>query len=65
LSNTPNSDSTRVQIDSEANSLVVTWWERNATSNVPVLKISNDNGKTFREIFKLGANGTIGSSGGG
>jgi hypothetical protein len=47
LINTPNADSTRVGIDSDANSLVVLWWETNETSDTPVKKISTDNGKTF------------------
>src|SRR3954462_10788703 len=40
LSNTPNAESTRVQIDSDANSVVVTWWETNQTASIPVMKIS-------------------------
>jgi hypothetical protein len=59
LSNTPDADSTRVEIDSDANSVVVTWWETNQTSDVPVMKVSTDNGKTFGPLLKLGANGTI------
>jgi hypothetical protein len=65
LSNTPNSDSTSVEIDSDANSVVVTWWETNQTVSTPVMKISTDNGKTFGPLLKPAANGTIGSSGGG
>ena len=53
------------QIGASGDRVFVTWWERNATSNEPVLKISTDNGKTFGPILKLAANGTIGSSGGG
>ena len=60
LSNSPNANSTRVEIDSDANSVVVTWWETNQTSDVPVMRISTDNGKTFGEIIKLSANGPIG-----
>jgi hypothetical protein len=60
LSNSPNANSTRVEIDSNANSVVVTWWETNQTSDVPVMKVSTDNGKTFGEIIKLSANGPIG-----
>jgi hypothetical protein len=60
LSNSPNANSTRAQIDSDANSVVVTWWETNQTSDVPVMKVSTDNGKTFGEIIKLSANGPIG-----
>jgi hypothetical protein len=59
LSNTPDADSTRVEIDSDANSVVVTWWETNQTDDIPVMKVSNDNGKTFGPLLKLGVNGTI------
>jgi len=59
LSNTTNANSTRVEIDSDANSVVVTWWETNQTSDTPVMKISNDNGKTFGPLLKLASNGTI------
>jgi hypothetical protein len=40
-------------------------WERNATSNEPLLGTSTDMGATFGPIMKLSANGTIGSSAGG
>ena len=60
LSNTTGADSTRVEIDSDAKSVVVTWWETNQTSDMPVMKISNDNGKTFGPLLKLATNGTIG-----
>jgi hypothetical protein len=58
LSNSTSADSQDVQIDSSGNRVYVTWWETNATSNEPVLRISNDNGKTFGPILKLAANGT-------
>ena len=61
LSNTTNANSTRVEIDSDANSVVVTWWETNKTSNMPVMKVSNDNGKTFGPLLNLASNGTISS----
>jgi hypothetical protein len=61
LSNTTNANSTRVEIDSDANSIVVTWWETNQTSDAPVMKVSNDNGKTFGPLLKLASNGTISS----
>ena len=35
------------------NNVYVTWWERNQTMNEPVMRISNDNGKTFGEIIML------------
>jgi hypothetical protein len=53
LSNTPNSESQDAEIAAAGNNVYVTWWERNATSNEPVMRISNDNGKTFRETMML------------
>jgi hypothetical protein len=53
LSNTPNSDSQDVQIAASGNNVYVTWWERNQTMNEPVLRVSNDNGKTFGETIML------------
>jgi hypothetical protein len=61
LSNTTDADSTRVEIDSDTNSVVVTWWETNKTSDAPVMKVSNDFGKTFGPMLKLAGNGTIAS----
>ena len=59
MSNTTDADSTRVEIDSDADSVVVTWWEANDTSDTPVIRISNDNGATFGPLIKLATNGTI------
>jgi hypothetical protein len=61
LSNTTGADSTRAEIDSDADSVVVTWWETNQTDDTPVMRVSNDNGKTFGPLLKLASNGTIGS----
>ena len=61
LSNTTDSDSTRVKIDSDGNSVVVTWWETNETDDTPVMRVSNDNGETFGPLLELGVNGTIGT----
>ena len=55
----PNNQ-TIVEIDSDADSVVVTWWETNDTSDVPVMRLSNDNGETFGPLLKLASNGTIG-----
>jgi len=63
LSNTTDAASTRVEIDSDANSVVVTWWETNQTDDTPVMRVSNDNGKTFGPTLKLATNGTISSGG--
>jgi hypothetical protein len=53
LSNTPNIDSINAEISAAGNNVYVSWWERNATSNEPVLRVSNDNGKTFGEKIML------------
>jgi hypothetical protein len=63
LSNSTNADSVDAKIDASGDRVFVTWWERNATSNEPVLRISTDNGKTFGPILKLATNGTIGGGG--
>src|SRR5919107_2061798 len=60
LSNTTNADSWRAEIDSDADSVVVTWWEENQTSDTPVMRVSNDNGATFGPMLMLATNGTIG-----
>jgi hypothetical protein len=60
LSNTTNSDSWRVEIESDAESVLVTWWEINSTDDTPVMRVSNDNGATFGPLLTLATNGTIG-----
>jgi hypothetical protein len=63
LSNSSNSESQDAQIAASDNNVYVSWWERNATSNEPVLRVSNDSGKTFGEIIQLSSNTTSGSDG--
>jgi hypothetical protein len=53
LSNTPATDSINVEIAAAGSSVYVSWWERNSTNNEPVLRVSNDNGKTFGEKIML------------
>jgi hypothetical protein len=53
LSNTPKSDSQDAQIAAAGNNVYVTWWERNQTMNEPVMRISNDNGKSFGPMIML------------
>jgi hypothetical protein len=65
LSNTTNSNSSNVEINSDADKVVVTWWETNQTSDTPVMRVSDDNGVTFGPVLKLAPNGTIDSSEGG
>lgn len=63
LSNTTNADSWKAEIDSDADSVVVTWWETNQTSDTPVMRVSTDNGATFGPMLRLATNGTIGEAG--
>jgi hypothetical protein len=60
LSNTTDADSNRVEISGEGETVVVSWWETNQTSDIPVARISTDAGETFGPMLRLGANGTIG-----
>ena len=53
LSNSSKSDSQDAQIAAAGSNVYVSWWERNATSEEPVLRVSNDNGKSFGDIIKL------------
>ena len=54
LSNSTGIDSERPQIAAAGNNVYVSWWERaNQTSNEPVLRVSNDSGKTFGEKIML------------
>jgi hypothetical protein len=62
LSNSTDSDSTRVEIDSDADSVVVTWWETDQTDDTPVMRVSTDNGATFGPQLQLATNGTIGQA---
>jgi hypothetical protein len=58
LSNSSKSESQNAQITASGSNVYVSWWERNATSNEPVLRVSNDNGKTFGEKIMLSNNAT-------
>jgi hypothetical protein len=59
LSNTTDADSWRVEIAGEGDNVVVSWWETNQTSDVPVARISTDAGETFGPMLMLATNGTI------
>jgi hypothetical protein len=61
LSNTTDADSWRVEIAGEGENVVVSWWETNQTSDIPVARVSNDGGETFGPLMMLAANGTLGS----
>jgi hypothetical protein len=60
LSNDTVTNSVDAEIAAEGGNVMVTWWERNSTSNEPVAKISTDNGQTFGPVLRLATNGTIG-----
>ncbi len=59
LSNTTEADSQDAEIAASGNKVYVTWWERNQTSEEPVLRISNNNGGTFGPLLRLASNSTI------
>ncbi|HEU0144046.1 MAG TPA: hypothetical protein VFQ47_04610, partial [Nitrososphaera sp.] len=59
LSNTTDADSWRVEIAGEGDTVVVSWWETNQTSDIPVARISTDGGETFGPMLRLGMNGTL------
>ena len=62
LSNTTTADSTDAEIAADGDEVIVTWGERNQTSNEPVFRASVDNGLRFVPLLKLGTNGTIGAN---
>jgi hypothetical protein len=53
LSESTNAQSQNASIAASGNNVYVSWWERNQTSNEPVMRVSNDNGKSFGEIIKI------------
>lgn len=59
LSNTTDADSINAEIDADAEMVVITWWERSNKTDVPVMKVSTDNGISFGPLLELGANGTL------
>jgi hypothetical protein len=56
LSNSSGIDLGRPEIAASGNNVYVSWWERNQTSNEPVLRVSNDNGRSFGGVIKLSGN---------
>jgi hypothetical protein len=63
LSNTTAADSDNAEIAASGESVYVTWWERNDTSDTPVARVRNDNGVTFGQMLMLATNGKIGGGG--
>ena len=63
LSNSPEVVSDNASIAASGSNVYVSWWERaNQTSNEPVFRVSNDNGKTFGEKIMLSNNATTAKS---
>jgi hypothetical protein len=62
LSNTTAADSINAEIAADDNNVVITWWERNATGEEPVVRASADSGATFGPMLTLATNGTIGQA---
>jgi hypothetical protein len=60
ISNRKQDDSVNVDIAAQGGKVLVSCWERSLTDNIPVMRISMDNGKTFGPMLKLATNGTIG-----
>jgi hypothetical protein len=60
LSNMTSADSINAEIAVNGNNVIITWWERNATSIEPVVRASSDSGATFGPMLRLATNGTIG-----
>jgi hypothetical protein len=51
-----STESQDVEIAADGNNVIITWLERNATSNEPVMKVSTSNGETFSSLLRLAAN---------
>jgi hypothetical protein len=62
LSNSTDADSWRVELHGEGDTVIVSWWETNQTSDIPVARTSNDAGATFGPMLMLGMNGTLGAT---
>ena len=60
LSNTTAADSIVTEIAAYGSNVIITWWEHNATSEEPVVRVSTDSGATFGPLLRLATNGTIG-----
>ena len=49
----------RVEVDLDGDGVIVTWWETGKTSNIPVMRVNNDNGRTLGKKIMLVINGSI------
>jgi len=59
LSNTTAADYIAAEIAADGSNVIITWWEHNATSEEPVVRVSTDSGATFGPLLRLATNGTI------
>jgi hypothetical protein len=59
LSNSKGIQSTRAEIEASGDNVSVSWWEKSGGKDAPVMRVSNDGGKTFGELIKLTANSTV------
>ena len=50
---------TRAEIEGSGDNVSVSWWEKSGGKDAPVMRVSNDAGKTFGELIKLTANSTM------
>ena len=57
-------NSERAEIGTSGKNVFVTWWQPMNGKDVPMLRVSTDNGKTFGAILNLSTNVTVGSSAG-
>ena len=62
LSNSTGIQSTRAEIVALGDNVDVSWWEKSDGKDQPMIRISNDGGKTFGEAAVLTANSTSSSS---
>jgi hypothetical protein len=51
-------NSERAEIGTSGKNVFVTWWQTMNGKDVPMLRVSTDNGKTFGPILNLSTNGT-------
>jgi len=61
LSNSTGIQSTRAEIVASGDNVDVSWWEKSDGKDQPMIRTSNDGGKTFGEATVLTANSTSSS----
>lgn len=61
LSNSTGIQSTRAEIVASGDNVDVSWWEKSDGKDQPMIRASNDGGKTFDEATLLTANSTSSS----